>query len=207
MFNSDNYTEVQQRIVESARELFVKKGLKRTTVRDIANAAGTNVAMVNYYFRSKDNLFETIFEEAFSILTKRIFFIMNSDLPFFETIRAWVYSYYDTLMEYPNMPIFVLTELSQNPDKLKEKFHLRYPNQLYDKVAERIQKETENGTIREISVSDFFLNILSLSVFPFVGTPMVTQFFNLSEEQYMEQLGRHREHVVDFIIRAIKKDE
>jgi AcrR family transcriptional regulator len=207
MFNSDNYTEVQQRIVESARELFVRKGLKRTTVRDIASAAGTNVAMVNYYFRSKDNLFETIFEEAFALLTKRIFFIMNSDLPFFELIREWVYSYYDTLMQYPDLPIFVLTELAQNPDKLKEKFWIQEPGRLYNRVDERIREEIKKGVIREISVPDFFLNILSLSIFPFISKTMVTQFFNLSEGQYMEQLGKHREYVVNFIIQAMKKED
>jgi AcrR family transcriptional regulator len=207
MFNPENYTEVQQRIVESARELFVKRGLKRTTVRDIASAAGTNVAMVNYYFRSKDNLFETIFEEAFSLLTKRIFSIMNSDLPFFEMIREWVYSYYDTLMEYPNMPIFVLTELAQNPDKLKEKFNPLYTGQLYEKVARRIREEVEKGVIRELSAPDFFLNIISLSIFPFVGMPIAIQLLHLSEEQYVAQLDRHREYIVDFIIQAIRKDE
>ncbi|MDR1336957.1 MAG: TetR/AcrR family transcriptional regulator [Tannerella sp.] len=197
---------MQRRIVESARELFVKRGLKRTTVRDIASTAGTNVAMVNYYFRSKDNLFETIFDEAFSILTKRIFSIMNSDLPFFEMIREWVYSYYDTLMEYPNMPIFVLTELAQNPDKLKEKFNPLYPRQLYEKVAGRIREEVEKGVIRELSVPDFFLNLISLSIFPFVGMPIAIQFLHLSEEQYVEQLDRHREYIVDFIIQAIRKE-
>ena len=205
MFNMENdYTEVQKKIVEAARKLFVKKGMKGTTVRDIATESGTNVAMVNYYFRSKEKLFDTIFEEAFGILAEKIFYLTDSDLPFFELIRKWIYSYYDTLLEYPDFPIFVLNELVANPRKLSKKFKDKNPYSLYMRLSERIKEEEEKGTIHFVSIPDFMLNVISLSVFPFAVSPIVIQFLNLSEDDYRALLDKHREYVADFVIKAIK---
>ena len=199
----DDYSEAQRKIVGIARELFVKKGFRGTTVRDIAAESGVNVAMVNYYFRSKEKLFDTIFEEAFTILSEKIFCLIDSDLPFFELIRKWIYSYYDMLLEYPDLPLFVMNELSTNPEKLNKCFY-KNPDLLYLKLMERIKEEEAMGTIRPVPVHDFLLNIVSLSVFPFVAKPIAHQFFNLLEEQYVKLIDKHREYVVDFIINAVK---
>jgi AcrR family transcriptional regulator len=205
MINEGNYNETQRKILNTARHLFVKKGFKGTTVRDIANASGTNVAMVNYYFRSKKNLFDAIFEETFGVLASKIFAAVDSDLPFFELIEYWVNSYFDLLMENRDFPIFILNEITQNPEKIGEKFRFGSPYQLYSKLVIRIYAEEQKGTISVNSYSDLFLNIISLSVFPFICRPIVTQLLNLTEVQYMEMLDNHRKSVVDFIIKSIKK--
>ncbi|MDR0619965.1 MAG: TetR family transcriptional regulator [Bacteroidales bacterium] len=206
MFNNKNdYTEVQQRIVLSARKLFIQRGLKGTTVRDIANDSNTNIAMVNYYFRSKNNLFETVFGETFNILVKKIFSIKNSNLPFFDLVREWIYSYYDTLIEYPDLPNFVLNELSHNPGMLKDNKQFQQLHQLYYYLVEQLLEEERKGTIRHVPVNDFVINIISLSVFPFAAYPVVSQFLNLSKSQYVKAMKKHREYVADFIIQAIRK--
>lgn len=207
MLNEQNSNEVRTKIMEVSRDLFIKKGLKGTTVREIATSAGTNVAMVNYYFHSKDKLFDAIFEEAFAVLVTRIFSAIDSELPFFEMIRKWVYSYYDILMEYPQLPIFVLNELNQNPLMLQEKLKLKNPYQIYSKLAIRINEEEKKGSIHKLPISDFLLNLVSLSIFPFVFGPVATSFINLSAEQYKELLENHKEYVVEFIINAIKKEK
>jgi Transcriptional regulator len=205
MFDKEKYSEVQKKIIASASDLFVKKGLRGTTVRDIANASGTNVAMVNYYFKSKENLFNKILDDAFQVLAEKVFTIIDSDLPFFDLIRKWIYSYYEILSEYPHLPIFVLSELSQSPEKLKETFKLQNPYQIYARLAIRISEEEKKGTIQQISIPDFFLNIISLSIFPYVSAPLVVNFLNFSKEDYQKMIFEHREYVADFIINAIKK--
>jgi AcrR family transcriptional regulator len=202
--NESEYTEVQQRIVDSARKLFIQNGFKRTTVRDIANDSGTNVAMVSYYFRSKDNLFGAIFGEVLDTLMRKIFSVKDSELPFFDLIREWIYSYYDTLMEYPSLPIFVLSELAHHPDMLQESAPLQQLGQLYAYLSKRVDQEEAKGTIRRVPISDFILNIISLSVFPFVAKPIVSQFLGFSDALYIEAMKKHREYVADFIIQAIR---
>jgi AcrR family transcriptional regulator len=203
--NKESHNETQRKILNTARQLFVKKGFKGTTVRDIATAAGTNIAMVNYYFRTKENLFDAIFEEAFGMLASKIFAAVDSDLPFFELIEYWVNSYFDLLTENPDFPIFVLNEVARNPERIGKKFRFGSPYQLYSKLAFCIYTEEQKGTISVNSYSDLFLNIVSLSVFPFICRPVVTQVLNIKEGQYTEMIDSHRKYVVDFIIKAIKK--
>ncbi len=86
------------------------------SIRDIAAASGANVAHVKYYFNSKANLFEIIFDEAFEILVKRIFTTLGSDIPFLEMIEKWINIYYEILPEYPQIPIFILNEINHSPN-------------------------------------------------------------------------------------------
>lgn len=204
MLDDLDSTDVKNKIIKASRELFVQKGLKGTTVRDIAKASGTNVSMVNYYFGSKEKLFEAIFEESFTVLVAKVFSVIDSDLPFFEMIRQWVYSYYDILMEHPLLPVFVLNELSQNPTILEEKLKLGNPDQVYSKLSVRISEEEQKGTIRKIPVSSFFLSLVSLSIFPFVFKPIVTTFLNLPEKQYKEFLEDHKEFVIESIFMLLQ---
>jgi AcrR family transcriptional regulator len=192
------------RIILAAKELFINKGLKGTTIRDIATASETNVAMINYYFRSKNNLFEAIFDEAFETVADGVFSAIDSDLPFFEMIRKWVYSYFDTLIENPQLPFFVMHELSLNPLRIEAKFKEKNSQRIYEKLESRIREEEAKGTIRKIEVIDFLLNIVSLCIFPFVFRPIMMAFSNVSHEYYQETLKNHKESVVEFIINSIK---
>ena len=111
MFDVQNSSEVKKRILKEAQLLFIKNGFKGTSVRDIAKASDTSVAMVNYYYQSKYKLFEIIFEEALDVLTKRIFATITSDLPFFELIEVWIHTYYEILFQYPQIAAFILNEV------------------------------------------------------------------------------------------------
>ena len=199
--------DVRDKIINAARNLFVKKGFKGTTVRDIAAESDTNVAMVNYYFRSKYNLFEHIFNENVEILMNRVFSVLDSDLPFFEMIEKWISIYYDTLYEYPEFPLFIINELSQRPEVLKERIKMKKPYRVFIKLAERIQKEVDAGTIRPIPVFDFALNAISSAMFPFIFQPIANTLLNISKDDYMKLLKDHKKYVVEFIIHALSSQK
>lgn len=199
--------EVRDKIIKEASKLFVKKGFKGTTVRDIAAEAGTNVAMVNYYFQSKYNLFEYIFNEIFEILSSRVFNILDSDLPFFEMVEQWISVYYDTLFEYPEFPLFVINELSQQPEVLRKKIEMKQPYRIFLKLSERIKKEMDSGLIRDVSFPDFALNTISLCMYPFIFSPVATAFLDISKEAYIELLKNHKRDVVNFVIQALKNPD
>lgn len=207
MIEIQESVEVRDKIIYAARNLFVKKGFKGTTVRDIAAAADTNVAMVNYYFQSKYNLFEYIFNKIFEILSGRVFSILESDLPFFEMVEKWISVYYETLFEYPEFPLFIINELSQQPEVLKEKLELKQPYRIFLRLSERIQNEMDSGLIRKISFPDFALNTISLCMYPFIFSPVATAFLNISKEDYMKLLKKHKQDVVEFVIQSLKNPE
>lgn len=207
MFNTQETPEVKGRILEVARDLFIRKGYKGTSIREIAAASETNVAMVNYYFQSKYNLFEIIFEDALDILAKRLFTTINAEQPFFEMIESWVNAYYEIFLAYPQIPIFILNEISREPERLTNRLRKLQPHSMLLKISEYIKQEISKGTIREISPVDLLLNILSLAVFPFMFQNLVIPMAEISEDTYQAILEERKTSVVNFIINAIKVNE
>jgi len=204
MFNNEDCSEVKDKILKEAQKLFITNGFKGTSDRDIAKSSGTNVAMVNYYFQSKYNLFEIIFEEALDVLTKRIFETITSDLPFFELIETWINTYYEILFEYPQIGAFILNEVSLNPEGLTHRIKNRNPYSSFNKIDERIQEEIKKGTIRETPTADFLLNILSLCMFPFMFGNLAKTLMEIPQNIYDGLISNHRRYVVEFTINALK---
>jgi len=204
MIKQIDNNDVKGRILHVARDLFIKNGYNGTSIRDIAAASGTNVAMVNYYYHSKYNLFEYIFEESLDVLAKRLFPILESDVPIFDLIEEWIDSYYETLTEFPQIPIFILNEINQHPDRLTERLERRNPYDIFTKISRRLENEANNGNIRETPSLDFLLNVLSLCVFPFMFGNLATRVAERTMEEYYEVLMQHKEYVKRFVIQAIK---
>jgi len=204
MFKEVTNLDVKERILLVARDLFIQNGYNSTSIRDIAAASETNVAMVNYYYHSKYNLFEIIFDEALNVLMKRVFTIISSDQSFFDLVGMWIDSYYDTLMEYPQIPIFILNEINQNPERLTERVRQHEPYQIFLKLSERVQREVKLGTIRPIPPLDLILNVLSLCIFPFVFGRMATKVAGKTKGEYDKVLNDHKVYVKDFVISALK---
>ncbi|HHU26461.1 MAG TPA: TetR/AcrR family transcriptional regulator [Bacteroidales bacterium] len=195
---------VKERILDSAKGLFTEKGYAGTSVRDIAAAANANVAHVKYYFGSKAKLFEIIFDEAFDILIERVSGIVDSNLPFEEMIEMWITTYYDLLPRYPQIPMFVLSEINRSPEGLVKKISQKNPGKLLTLLSERMDAEVGRGAIRPVAVLDLGLSILSLCIFPFMFGGYITRTVSISEEGYNALLKEHKEHVIDFVLRGLQ---
>lgn len=206
MFNTEDPHLVKERILKEAQVLFIKNGYKGTSVRDIAKASHTNVAMVNYYYQSKYNLFEIIFEESLDILAQRISNTINSNLPFFELIETWVHAYYEVLFKHPQIAAFILNEVSLNPEGLTQRIKNRNPLSTFAKIENRINEEVSKGTIKETPAADFLLNILSLCMFPFMFGNLAMTLMEIPQSTYDTLIANHEKYVVQFIMNAIKPD-
>ena len=200
MMKKKSTSDVSDRILNVARDLFIKNGYAGTSIRDIAAASGTNVAHIKYYFESKYNLFEIIFDEAFEILFKRVSATLTSDMPFYDMVEAWISTYYEILSEYPQIPIFILNEV----DTLIKKLVERDPLAIFTRLSERIAEEVKKGTIKDIPAIDLGLNILSLCVFPFMFRGLAIRIANRSETEYNEILTAHKKRVIDLIFSGLR---
>ena len=136
-------TGVKERILKAAKELFIANGYAGTSVRDIASASDSNVAHVKYYFQSKANLFEIIFDEAFDILIDRVSATIASDLPFEEMIEKWITTYFDLLPHYPQIPLFILSEINHSPDALVQKIAHKNPEKIFNHLSKRMEEELQ----------------------------------------------------------------
>ena len=110
------HTETEEKIISSAEKMFYQKGKAGTSMQDIADDAGINRTLLNYYFRSKDQLFEAVFRKAMGSFVPRLAAILNTDISFEDYVPVMVETIIDAMLENPQIPIFVLQELSSNPE-------------------------------------------------------------------------------------------
>lgn len=199
-----NKENTEEQILKVAEAEFQTKGMNGARMQEIADKAGINKAMLHYYYRSKQKLFEAVFIRAFRLIAPQINRIINDDISLFEKIRKFSNRYIQFILKHPYIPLFIINELQKNPEfvkKLSSEEH--FPN--IQKFKEQVSYCIIEGTIRPIQAEQLFINILSLNVFPFIGAPLLKEFIQSNEEEYRQLMKARSEHVSDFIINAIKK--
>jgi TetR/AcrR family transcriptional regulator len=197
----DDNTE--KRILEAARNVFHIKGFSGARMQEIADEAKINKAMLNYYFRSKDKLFEAVLKEAFQNFFPKVFHMVNTDLPLFEKIENFVSGYLTFLQNNRCIPGFIIGELAQNPQRLKD-FFLENSIKPPAKFLMEIKDAVDKNEIVPIEPTTLVLNILSLCIFPIVAKPIIETVFNINEEQYENMIEARKKSVAQFIINSIK---
>jgi AcrR family transcriptional regulator len=200
--HKDNQTEEQ--ILTAAQAIFQTKGMDGARMQEIADKANINKAMLHYYYRSKQLLFEAVFKKAFSLLAPELNSILNDDSSVEEKIKNFTHNYISFMTKHPYLPAFIIQELNRNPKFIEQlKTNISFPN--ISKFKAQVNSEIENGTIIPISAEQLFINILSLNVFPFVASPLIKALVNVDDKTYEALLESRKTDVSDFIINAIKK--
>ena len=197
----DENTESQ--ILNAAKDVFQSKGMDGARMQEIADKAGINKAMLHYYYRSKQLLFEAVFKNAFSLLAPQLNTILNDDTTIEEKVKKFTFNYITFIIKHPYLPNFIIQELNRNQDfilKLKE--NKGFPN--LDKFKIQVATEVKKGTIKPISAEQLFINILALNIFPFVAKPLIKALTNTNDKTYKQLMEDRKEEVSSFIINSIK---
>jgi TetR/AcrR family transcriptional regulator len=195
----------EEKILEAARLIFMKKGLAGARMQEIADEAGINKAMLHYYFRSKDVLFEMIFRQSAQKLFAKLHIIFDSDMPLFDKIGKFVSDYIDVIQENPYLPLFVLGEMNKNPDGFYRKMRHEFDFPKPDKFLQQITKEIKEGKIKPIHPLQLLMNIISGTIFPFMARPIFQLHIGLSDVQFNQFIQQRKIEFARFIVEAIKK--
>lgn len=193
----------ESKILEAAKAVFIENGKDGTTMQAIADKAKINKALLHYYFRSKDKLFNVVIEETMHHFLPQIEETFLSEADFFDKIRTVVSDYITLLSENPFIPAFIMHEINRNPDGL---FNILMKSGIrMDLIFTAIQKELLNKTINIVSPQHFFINLLSLCIFPIAARPLMQRalFFN-DKEAYEQFIEERKTLTAEFIINAIK---
>lgn len=197
-------TTTEEKIKAAARKVFHEKGFAATRTRDIADEAGINLALLNYYFRSKEKLFEIIMFETIFGFMQAMAMVLNDDKSSLEKKVALIASnYIDLITKEPNIPIFMLSEIRNRPDHLLDKLPIK---QLIMNSAffKQHQKAVSDGKITEPNPLHFLMNLLGLIVFPLIGKPLLQGIGGLNDVQF-NKLMQERKKLIPIWVKAMMK--
>ncbi len=190
-------------ILNAAKNIFQRKGMDGARMQEIANEAGINKALLHYYYRSKQLLFEAVFKSAFKLLAPQLNKVINDDTDIFEKISNFTDSYISFVIKHPFLPNFIIHELNRNPDFVKKLMQDElFPD--LKKFTKQIDDCVANGIIKPINAEQLFINIIALNIFPFIAAPLIKGFINANEDTYKKIMEQRKTEVADFIINAIK---
>ena len=197
-------TSTEQKILAAAKTVFIRDGLAGARMQDIADEAGINKALLHYYFRSKEKLFEVIFAEAAGRLFPVINKIFNSEEELFVKIERFCEEYITIVMENPYLPMFVLNEIHRDPNYCLQNIFPVGQRPDPAKFLKQIEKEVKKGSIQKIHPMNLLMNLLSMCIFPFVAKPMMERIMNLEEKQFNTLMEHRKKEVARFVIESIR---
>lgn len=190
-------------ILIAAKEIFQQKGMAGARMQEIADKAKINKALLHYYYRSKQLLFEAVFKSAFSLLAPQLNKVLNDDSDLFEKIRKFTENYVSFVIKHPYLPNFVIQELNKNPEFVQKlRSEKIFPS--IEKFKLQVSDAINQGIIKPIEAEQLFINIISLNIFPFIGEPLLMALVNVDKESYNKILENRKTEVAEFIINSIK---
>jgi AcrR family transcriptional regulator len=183
----------EEKIKEAASKVFTKKGYGNARTRDIAEEAGINLALLNYYFRSKEKLFEIVMAERMQKLFGILIPILNDPATTleekFEKITA---HYISMLIEHPDLPIFVLSEIRNDPERFANRLQARTLLTQSVFVKQLLERKTN------INPFHFLMNLLGMTLFPFVAKPVLQPVLG-GEENYVELMEQRKKLIPEWL--------
>ncbi|MGD9931615.1 MAG: TetR/AcrR family transcriptional regulator [Mangrovibacterium sp.] len=193
----------EEKILNAATTVFVRKGMDGARMQEIADEAGINKALLHYYFRSKDKLFDAIFSKIIGFAFPKIGQILQSDMDFKSKVEQAIDTYIDLLLKYPYLPGFILKEINRDPSVffkliMKHGFNLK-------PMLNVISDAMDRGEIVCMKPEHLVVNVIGLCVFPFAAKPVVS-FVAFNEDKVATQafLEERKQEVKQFVLRAIE---
>lgn len=195
----------EEKIKNAARKVFYSKGYAATRTRDIAEEAGLNLALLNYYFRSKENLFEIIMLETVQNFFKSILEIFeDEESSFEEKVEVLAERYINFLSSNPELPIFMLSELQRYPNKIMEKIGLRN-SILKSHFFKQLQQGIHENRYVAIDPLHFMMNLMALILFPFLASPIIKGLGKVNDKDFKSIMQERKIFIPLWLNSILKK--
>ena len=202
--------DTEQRILEAARVVFVRRGTAGARMQEIAAEAGVNQALLHYYFRSKERLAEASFDGC-RPSHPTVLGLFGSDLPIQAKVEQIVAAYIDAFSRSPLLPGYILSELHHHPERATQLFTSAAggpPDQIakaiLGKLRTQISERVNAGEIRPIAPEQFMVNLLSLCVFPFAARPFLSVALGLDDDGFAGFIEQRKRDLPAFFLNALR---
>lgn len=197
MSNQSKKDHTQELIKETTKNLFFVQGRFAATTQEIADEAGVNRTLINYYFRSRDNLVQIVFDEAHRVEKEKSEVIMRSDLNFKEKISKFIEESLQTSLKYPYLETYIVSQINNGGCHKRdvEKTDLK-------KLYRNIEKEMDAENIEKMEPIQFLLNMISLLVFPSAVRPLIMENMKINDKDFDRLIADRK----DIILRILFKN-
>lgn len=200
---TDNSTE--DKIKEAARKLFTSSGFAAVTTRDIAAEAGINQALLHYYFRSKEKLFEIIMLENLNRFVAGVRDVINNEQTTLEQkIKILIATYIDNLSKEPELPLFIVNQVKSNPDDLLKKLGIESTVK-NSYLLKQLRTSDYSNLLKSINPLHIVINLVGLTVAPFLMAPILQKIMKLNQQQFMALVQERKALIPEWILAMMKK--
>ena len=203
MTENDKLTE--EKIFEAATEVFVDKGMDGARMQDIANHAGINKALLHYYYRTKDQLFNAVFEMIAKKMFKKFAPVFDENLTLEEKIRFFFKEHISFLQANPRLPGFLLNEINRHPERIKKLLNNVDFESIWIKLNEQHKEELKKYNITQATMPQLMISVAAISVFPFAARGILEGILEKIGVDFNVYIEERKEFAADFVIRAITK--
>jgi TetR/AcrR family transcriptional regulator len=200
----------ERRILDAAHAVFLRRGTAGARTQEIADEAGVNKALLHYYFRSKSRLADAVFQRVAAGIFARLGEAAGSDAELEDKVRRIIDIYLDQLAKTPYVPVYVLSELNQHPERAGQFLEAIRPRDgrevpaFLAKLAMQIQARVRAGKMRPIPPRQFIVNLASLCVFPFAARPIVCTMLSLDDRGFNDFIAERKNSLADFFLSGLR---
>ena len=198
----------EQQILEAAEREFLKKGYDGARTTSIAKAAGVTHAMLHYYFRTKEQLFERFIDKKMSEVVPLLTHLFgNSDLPLVERIEKTISVHFDFVATNPDLPRFLINEILPYKERC-DLFYSKVAHFLYlfNNLQREVNEAAARGEVEQFNVLLLFQSVLSLNIFPSLMANMIENLLSDNRQSIEMLLAQRKTENIELIMRRIKKE-
>ncbi|MEJ5996373.1 TetR/AcrR family transcriptional regulator [Pedobacter sp. Du54] len=187
-------TGTEQLIKDTAKQIFFSEGKLHATTQDIADAAGVNRTLLNYYFRSRDILFEQVATEARAEISAELDSVFTAELEFKEKVKQLITVFMDQAMKFPYREMYVVTELNRSDKSVPEEKKNRIKQFLKE-----ISAEMEKGKIKKMDPRQFVMNLFALMAYPLITNCLNKSLYSINDAEYLKLMQERKQLIFEMV--------
>jgi AcrR family transcriptional regulator len=203
--------DTEQRILDAAHTIFVRRGTAGARMQEIAAEARVNQALLHYYFRTKEHLARAAFERAAIELMPAVIRLIASDAELEDKVVRIVDLYLDRLTRAPYLPGYVISEVTHHPERVRQLIGTLSglaPEDIRSRVFGALQAQIDarvaRGAMQPIAPQTFMVNLMSLCIFPFAAAPMLKAVTGMDDAAFAAFIDNRRRELPAFFLGALR---
>lgn len=188
---------MEEKIIRTAKKVFIEKGYIETSMSEIAARVGINRSGLHYYFRTKEKMFQAVFGDIVSSIIPKVLEIMvQKEKPISNRIEEIVDAYYLLFTENPHLPMFVIREMNRDASLLIETVKQMDFQTILGNMQSSLQEEMDEGKLKRIPFRFLFYNLYGLMVMPFLTQDITNSILLEENETFTEMLAKWKPYII-----------